>query len=38
MTTVSFTGDIAFSKYFADAWQRDDFIDDDILKFLNDSE
>ncbi len=38
MTKVSFTGDIAFSKYFADAWKRDDFIDADILSYLNGSE
>ena len=38
MTTISFTGDIAFSKYFKNAWQDPSFIDDGIVKFLRDSD
>ena len=38
MTTISFTGDIAFSKYFKNAWQDPTFIDDGIMKFLRDSD
>lgn len=37
MTSISFTGDIAFSKYFKDYWQKD-FIDESILKFLGASD
>lgn len=37
MTTISFTGDIAFSKYFKEHWQKE-FLDDSILGFLNDSD
>ena len=38
MATISFTGDIAFSKYFKNAWQDPSFIDDSIVKFLRDSD
>lgn len=38
MTTISFTGDIAFSKYFKNAWQDPSFIDESIVKFLRDSD
>ena len=37
MTSIVFTGDIAFSKYFKDHWQKE-FLDEDILKFLNDAD
>ena len=37
MTSVSFTGDIAFSKYFRDSW-NDRFLDERIIKFLSDSD
>lgn len=35
MATIAFTGDIAFSKYFADGWKRDDLIADDVVEFLS---
>ena len=38
MTTLSFTGDIAFSKYFKNAWKDPGFIDDKIADFLRDSD
>ena len=38
MTTISFTGDIAFSKYFKDAWKDPSFIDDGIVNFLKNSD
>ena len=38
MADIAFTGDIAFSKYFKDAWQDPDFIDEKIVKFLQDSD
>ena len=38
MTTVSFTGDIAFSKYFKDAWKDPAFIDGKIVDFLRNSD
>lgn len=37
MTSISFTGDIAFSKYFKDHWDKD-FLDENIKNFLNDSD
>lgn len=37
MVSITFTGDIAFSKYFKDHWQKD-FIDENIVKFLADSD
>ena len=37
MTTISFTGDIAFSKYFKDSWKQD-FLDVQITDFLRDSD
>ena len=30
MTSIVFTGDIAFSKYFKDHWQKE-FLDEDIF-------
>lgn len=38
MTDISFTGDIAFSKYFANAWKSPGFIDSRILDFLQKSD
>ncbi len=35
MVSIAFTGDIAFSKYFADTWQRDDLIHPEIVRFLS---
>lgn len=37
MVTISFTGDIAFSKYFKNAWQNLDFIDGRIVDYLQNS-
>ena len=34
---ISFTGDIAFSKYFKNAWEDPTFIDKDVVDFLRDS-
>ena len=34
-TTIAFTGDIAFSKYFAEGWQREDLMDQEIVDFLS---
>lgn len=33
MTSVAFTGDIAFSKYFQDCWNKD-FLDEKLTEFL----
>ncbi|MGN1059451.1 MAG: CapA family protein, partial [Clostridia bacterium] len=38
MTTISFTGDIAFSKYFTEAWKDPAFIHKDVVKFLQGSD
>ncbi len=38
MTSIAFTGDIAFSKYFKDAWQNPDFIDSRVVEFLQKSD
>ena len=38
MTNISFTGDIAFSKYFANAWQNPAFIDSEVVEFLQKSD
>ena len=38
MTTISFTGDIAFSKYFKDAWKDPTFIDNDVVSVLRNSD
>lgn len=38
MTSVSFTGDISFSKYFKDSWKNPDFIGNDIVDFLKNSD
>ncbi len=37
MTTISFTGDVAFSKHFQDHWQKE-FLDEKILDFLRTSD
>ena len=37
MTSIAFTGDISFSKYFKGAYKRD-FIDPELVKFLKDSD
>lgn len=37
MTSLSFTGDVAFTKYFQDHWQQD-FLDERIYDFLNSSD
>ena len=37
MTSISFTGDIAFSKYFKDHWDKE-FLDEEIKDFLNNSD
>ena len=38
MTTLSFTGDIAFSKYFKEAWKSPSFVDANVVSFLRDSD
>ena len=35
MTSLAFTGDISFTKYFKDAWKREDLVDDQVLAFLH---
>ena len=37
MTSIAFTGDIAFSRYFKDRWQQD-FLDPKITEFLRQSD
>ncbi len=37
MTSISFTGDIAFSKYFKDHWSKE-FLDDKIKDFLRNTD
>jgi len=37
MVSVSFTGDISFSKYFKNAWENPGFIDGQIVDFLQNS-
>ena len=37
MTSISFTGDIAFSKYFKEHWNKD-FLDEKIKDFLNNAD
>ena len=37
MTEITFTGDIAFSKYFKDHWQKD-FLSGEIMDFLSSSD
>lgn len=37
MTTIAFTGDIAFSKYFSGYWGKD-FMSADIYKYLNEAD
>ncbi len=36
--SVTFTGDIGFSRYFKDSWQKKDLLDEKILAFCNDSD
>lgn len=36
--SVTFTGDIGFSRYFKDSWQKKDLLDERILAFCNDSD
>ena len=38
MATISFTGDIAFSKYFKDAWKDLSFIDQRVVDYLRNSD
>ncbi len=38
MTTVSFTGDIAFSHYFKDSWDNKALLSDEIVRFLETSD
>ena len=38
MASISFTGDIAFSKYFAESWQNPAFIHEDVVDFLQRSD
>ncbi len=35
MTSISFTGDIAFSKYFKDSWSDDKLICEELIDFLH---
>lgn len=37
-TRIVFTGDISFSKFFENAWQRDDLLSPEIKQYLRDSE
>ena len=37
MTTLTFTGDIAFSKYFKDHWEKE-FLDEEIKDFLQEAD
>jgi len=36
--SVTFTGDIGFSRYFKDSWKKKDLIADEILAFCQDSD
>ncbi len=38
MTTISFTGDIAFSHYFNDSWDNKFLLSDEIVQFLGTSD
>jgi len=38
MIEISFTGDIAFSKYFKDSWNKPDLIDEQLINFLSSSD
>lgn len=38
MTTIAFTGDIAFSKYFRDSWQDEELMSPEIVSFLSGSD
>ena len=35
MTGIAFTGDISFSKYMADAWKKEDLLDEKMTDFLH---
>lgn len=34
-TSIGFTGDVAFSGYFQDAWKDDGLLDGQIVSFLS---
>lgn len=36
--SVTFTGDIGFSRYFKDSWQKKDLLDEKIIAFCKDSD
>ncbi len=36
--SVTFTGDIGFSRYFKDSWQKKDLLDEKIIAFCQDSD
>lgn len=36
--SVTFTGDIGFSRYFKDSWQKKDLLDEKIIAFCGDSD
>lgn len=38
MTSITFTGDIGFDKYMDGKWKEKDFLDDEVLDFLLDSD
>lgn len=38
MTTLGFTGDIAFSRHTKDAWQKPDLLDPAIVSYLRDTD
>lgn len=35
MTSIAFTGDISFSKYMKDSWQKEDLLDAQVTNFLH---
>ena len=37
MTSIAFTGDIAFSKYFSKSYEKPDLMDNEIINFLQSS-
>ena len=38
MTSIAFTGDIAFSKYFSKGYEKADLMDNEIINFLQSSD
>ncbi|MBQ7565656.1 MAG: CapA family protein [Oscillospiraceae bacterium] len=38
MTTIGFTGDVAFSRHTADAWKNENLIAPEILRYLGDTD